>query len=456
MDELDRILDSLRGPLVDTLRAWVRVPSVKAGAEKCAPFGAELRRMLDQALDSCRQLGFAAADFDGYAGHADMGEGSDREALGILVHLDVVPAGDGWTRDPFGAVLEGGRLYGRGTSDNKGPAAAALYAMYAVKKAGFPLGRKVRLILGCDEESGWADIEHYRKAAVMPRSGFSPDASFPVINIEKGLCHLRLDAVPSADGLRILSMDAGERPNVVPGTATALVEGDADTVQKVARICGKYGWPVTAQAEGAQVRLTAQGIPGHAALPEKTRNAIGQLLITLRDLGARGPVRQLADAVGTEYSGEGLGISVEDGLSGKLTCNMGIIRAGRDGLYATLDIRYPLLADAERLIGMIKNRLNGFSVSVTDMKGPHYVPESSELVKSLLDAYHEVTGLEKRALAIGGGTYARALDEGVAFGATFPDEDEVAHQADEYISVESLFKTMKIIALAIVRLAAGQ
>ena len=165
-------------------------------------------------------LGFPTKTFDGYIGHADLGEGSDEDALAILAHVDVVPVGSGWKKEPFGAQIEDGKIFGRGTSDDKGPAVAALYAMAAVKQAGIPLKRKVRLILGCDEESGWEDIDHYNKVATMPRMGFSPDAAYPVINIEKGGYGLELRAAPSHEGLRILSFDVGERPNVVPGLAT--------------------------------------------------------------------------------------------------------------------------------------------------------------------------------------------------------------------------------------------
>lgn len=454
MHRLDTVVDSLKEQMVTTLREWIRIPSVKAQAGEGAPFGTELRRMLERALADCQALGFSTECFDGYAGHADMGEGSARDALGILVHLDVVPAGDGWTRDPFGATVEGDRLYGRGASDDKGPAVAALYAMHAVKTAGIPLKRKVRLILGCDEESGWEDMEYYRGRTTLPRQGFSPDASYPVINIEKGLCHLRLDARLPGGGLEIVSLNAGKRPNVIPGMASALLAGDqAVLAKKVAEISASRGWPVTLSAQGDHLRIETQGIPGHAAIPETARNAIGQLLIVLRDLGATGPLALLADVIGTDFSGRDLGVAVEDSLSGKLTLNMGILQIEADRLMATLDIRYPLMVDAERLIALVKNRLSGFDVSVTTLKPPHHVPQDSKLVTALLDSYHAVTGLERKALAIGGGTYARALEEGVAFGASFPGEAEVAHQADEYISVDSLMKSARIFARAIVNLA---
>lgn len=449
----DNLLESLREPMVKTLQSWIRVPSLKEDARPNAPFGPVLRKMLDKALASCAELGFETKDYDGYAGDAQMGQGSDEDALAILAHIDIVPAGDGWTRDPFGAQLEGDILYGRGTSDDKGPLVAALYAMHAVKKAGIPLKRKVKLIIGCDEESGMDDIKYYKTVATMPRTGFSPDASYPIINLEKGMCGLHLSAQVSQEGLKVLSLNVGERQNVIPGAASALVEGREELIAKVDKVAGQYGWPVRASMEGQAVRIIATGINGHAAYPESARNAIGQLLITLRELGAQGALAVLADAVGTQYYGEGLGIQSHDQASGPLTCNLGILRIENGRLFATLDIRYPLMIAGERIHGVVAAHLPGIQVEQKFFKLPHYVPESSELVQELLNAYHEVTGREKKTLSTGGGTYARLLQEGVAFGAGFPEDPDLAHQADEHITVSNLMQNMKIFAYAIIKLA---
>lgn len=453
MENLDRIIESLKQPMIDTLAQWIKVPSVKGEKEDGAPFGKEVRTMLDTAIATCEDLGFRTKNVDGYAMHADLGEGNDEDALAILAHVDVVPVGDGWHYPPFGAVIEDGKMYGRGTGDDKGPAVAALYAMKAVQMAGIPLKRKVRLILGCDEESGWEDMAYYTAHETMPRMGFSPDADYPVINIEKGMVALELRAPLAKTGLQILRWSTGERTNVIPGHAEALIKGGKEMIEKVNAVSRQYGWPVEAHMTEGGVCIKAEGIPGHAAYPEAGRNAIGQMLITLKELGAEGPIRLLADAVGTTYYGEHLGAQIQDGLSGKLTCNMGILRIENDSLFATLDIRCPILTDRDYLVEMIKQHLPGIAVTVTASKAPHYVPEQSELVTELLNAYHEVTGLPKKALAIGGGTYAKVLKEGVAFGASFPGDPELAHQANEYISLDSLARSMAIFARAIVRLA---
>ena len=451
--KLNAIIESMHDEMIDTLQKWIRVPSVKGEAAPGAPFGKEVRSMLDMALADCEQMGFKTQNFDGYIAHADLGEGSDEDALAILAHLDVVPEGDGWKYPPYGAVIENGRMYGRGTSDDKGPAVAALYAMKAVKDVGIPLRRKVRLILGCDEESGWEDIAHYNKVATMPRMGFSPDASYPIINIEKGICRLELHGVLSNEGLQVIAFNNGERPNVIPGRASALVAGDAATVAQAEAAAKKLDIPAEVQLTDKGVSITVTGISGHAAYPETARNANGEMLLLLRELGVQGDLRLLADKIGLDYKGEGLEISVSDGISGYLTCNLGIIRAGEGGVYATLDIRYPVMTNPDMIIKNVSAFLPGMRVDAMEVKEPHHVPAGSELVQKLLDAYHEVTGYERKCLYTGGGTYARSLQEGVAFGASFPQDEDLAHQANEYADIEGLYKNIKIFALAIVKLA---
>ena len=453
MDQVEKILADYREEMIKTLQAWVRIPSVKGEAAPGAPFGAENRRALDQAMADCRRMGFETQIVDGYAGHADLGQGSTRDALAILAHLDVVPTGDGWSRDPFGAQRIDGRVYGRGTSDDKGPAVAALYAMRAVKEAGVPLRRKVRLILGCDEECGSSDMAYYREHVEMPRSGFSPDADYPVINIEKGGCHLQVEAELAETGLQVLSMQVGERANVVPGFASALVAGGEELLPRVEAAAQALQLPVSAKMEGNAVRLEAQGVTGHAAFPAHGRNAIGEMLLLLKALGARGALLKIADAIGMTCYGEGMGIAMEDQISGKLTCSLDMIRIEGGKLWALMDIRYPVLLNLEEMVRRAQESLAPCRVTVAGSHKPHYVSEQTELVQQLLETYHEMTGGEKKAIAIGGGTYAQSLEEGVAFGALFPGEEEMAHQADEYISEESLFQNARIFARAIVRLA---
>ena len=453
MSNVEEILASYREEMMQTLQKWVRVPSVRGEAAPGAPFGIENRRMLEMAMADCERMGFPAEIIDGYAGHADFGVGDDRDALGILAHLDVVPTGDGWVRDPFGGQRMDGNIYGRGTSDDKGPAVAALYAMRAVKEAGIPLRRKVRLILGCDEECGSSDMEYYKEHAVMPRSGFSPDADYPLINIENGRCVLKISGKPAKTGLQVLSMRVGERLNVVPGFASALVAGDEALAEKAMEAAKKLGIDARAKMENGAVLLEITGVTGHAAFPYRSKNAAGQMLLLMKELGAEGAIRELAEVIGTTVNGENLGIAMQDEISGKLTCSLGILNMDENEVAAGLDIRFPVLFNPETMVKVIGMRLFHCKLTVEQCSGPHYVDEKTEIVQQLLDAYHEVTGGEKRAIAIGGGTYAQSMEEGVAFGAKFPEEIEMAHQANEFISEESVYQNALIFTRAIIKLA---
>ncbi|NLB91203.1 MAG: M20 family metallopeptidase, partial [Clostridiales bacterium] len=283
-DTLAPIIASLQEEAIALLQKWISVPSVKEDAAPDAPFGLHLKTMLDTALQDCARLGLSVRNFDGYAGDAQMGDTGD--VLGILALLDVVPPGDGWEEDPYSGNIRNGRLYGRGSSDDKGPAVAALYAMIAIKKAGIPLKKKVRLILGCDEESGMDDMVYYTKHADMPAIGFSPDGSYPVINTEKGRMEIHLTAPLSNEGLSILSLQGGDRANVIPGSATATVKGDPSLIEKVTAFSQQSGYPVVAnQTAPGIITITATGKVGHAAFPHSGRNANGQLVQTLAAIG---------------------------------------------------------------------------------------------------------------------------------------------------------------------------
>lgn len=445
------LTDSYREAYTEMLREWIRIPSVKGEAETGAPFGREVRRMLDRAEADARALGFDVRNFDGYA--CDVTLGGAEEKIAVLGHLDVVPVGDGWTKPPFEALIENGRIYGRGTNDDKGPALAALFAMKAIRDAGIPLKKSIRLILGCDEESGWEDMAYYGAHERIPDIGFSPDASFPLINTEKGMLELVLHAPEAKDGLKILEFATGDRINVIPGECKALVEGGAETAAKAEAYAEKTGLPYTAEITNRGVLLTATGIPGHSAYPEGKRNAIGMMLLLLKELGAEGPIVTLAEAVGTESDGTSLGCAYRDEVSEGLTCNMGILRLENGAWYGTLDMRCPVTANLEKLRENAAAHLPGFEIEA-ETKAPHHVPADSELVRSLLAAYEEETGLEGKPMSTGGGTYAKVLKQGVAFGALFPDEEDLAHQADEYEEIDRLMLAMKIYTNALIRLAA--
>ena len=452
------LIDSYAEDFAARLTKWIQIPSVKDEPAPGAPFGVEVRRMYDMAIADCEAEGLIVRGFDGYAldatlpGEPEPGRQA-KEAIAVLGHLDVVPAGDAWPVDPFAAVRVGDKIYGRGTSDDKGPSLCALYAMRAIKEAGVPLKKSIRLILGCDEESGWEDMDWYAKHADMPEVGFSPDASFPLINTEKAMLHMFLHAPASAEGLQEKELFTGERLNVIPGESKALLAGGQEIADQVAAYAAKTGLPYTAEVTAEGVWVTAEGIPGHSAYPEGRRNAIGMMLLLLKELGVQGAFATLADAVGMEHTGASLGCACADEVSGPLTCNMGILHLENGQITASLDMRVPITADLDKLEQNARAALPGFTFSEIEKKAPHHVPAESELVTALMGAYIEETGEDAKPQSTGGGTYAKCLKQGVAFGASFPDDEDLAHQAGEYVLVSKMMLATKIYANALVRLA---
>lgn len=452
--KLDASLHALEGDMIETLQRWIRVPSVRAekSAEN-APFGAEVRRALDTAMADIKRLGLKPRDIDGYCCDAEIGEGD--EVVAVLAHLDVVPEGDGWDYDPYGGEIVDGRLIGRGTSDDKGPGVAALFAMKAICDAGIPLRRRCRLILGCDEECGMQDLEYYEKKIGLPEMGFSPDACFPLINTEKGIMGMKLNA-PIADE-RLISIASGTRSNVVPGTAAAVVAGDWREAAAEAFDVEDEDCAIETELEEGNTVIRVTGVPAHASTPEKGKNAAKMLLAVLAGMGVGGEaVRLLVEAAGEGDEGASLGIAGCDAVSGKLTINLGLLSAQNGQLSVTFDCRYPVFFDDKTISATVQKRLApaGFVMEPTHASHPHHVPESSELVRKLMDVYNGITGENAKPFAIGGGTYARHLKEGVAYGMLFPGDLELEHQANESIAIDSFVKAARIYAYAIVSLCA--
>ena len=469
-EKLDSLVASYRDELIENIRKWVSVPSIQGpAAGENAPFGMEVRRMLDMALEDGRRFGFEVRDIDGYAGDISFGDGP--ETMGMLAHLDVVPLGDGWEHDPLGGEIDGGKIYGRGTTDDKGPALCALYAMRAVKEAGIPLKDGVRLILGCDEETGMSDMRYYASRLKMPDYGFSPDAEFPVINIEKGGMNILLSRVTGGEAgasIPVYSLYAGERPNVVPAEAKAVIglgamrlQDLADRLADIEAAREDFRLACT-EIAGNRAEIIATGVNAHGAMPHLGINAAGMLLIALRDLNAGGPgtregIAGLAELIGMATDGKALGIACEDALSGALTCNLGILRYDGNELSAHLDCRYPLCGDEAVMLGSAVKAAApaGLSVKLIGSHAPLHVPAEHKVVRGLLKVYHEVTGLEPYTIAIGGGTYSRMMPNTVAFGVCFPGDMDLCHVADEYIDIEKMMLGVKIFAHAIAELAGG-
>lgn len=458
--EIEEYIEAHKEEMLEDICTLCRINSEKMPYKEGMPYGEGAFKALSEALAMAEGYGFSITNYDNYVGTIDL---NDKEKeLDILAHLDVVPAGEGWTEtEPFEPVVKGDKLFGRGTADDKGPAVAALYAMRAVKELNLPLKKNVRLILGTDEECGSSDIAHYYAIEKEAPMTFSPDGDFPVVNTEKGGLngHFTAEWTPSQAMPRLVSLEAGIKVNVVPGKAHAVVCGvDTEVLESTAAACEKrLGIRFELEVEGDQAAITAVGQGAHASTPAEGRNAITGLLVFLTELPLAEceqmtMLRRLLELIPHgDTSGKALGIAMSDEISGDLTLAFSLLKVTESGLDGTFDSRCPLCATEENVLEVVKRNMaqKGFTLHNDSMKPPHHVPGDSEFVKTLLKAYETYTGRKGACVSMGGGTYVHTLKNGVAFGASMPETDNRMHGADEYAVVEELVVSAKIFAQAI-------
>lgn len=450
----DRIV-AYEKEMTELLQALVKIPSVRAEAQPEAPFGLDVAESLRLVLDWGEREGFQTRNINGYAGHIEYGQGE--ELIGVLAHVDVVPAGEGWTYPPFGAEIHDGKIYGRGVTDDKGPAVAVLYALKALKEEGTPVRRRIRIILGCDEESRWECMDAYFKAEPKPTMGFTPDAVFPLVFSEKGRLGLTVAGTVKNghQGIQLLSLQGGSRANVVPDQATAMIKVEEQKLlENIERVLG--GHPsVQSTPNPTGLTLKAKGIAAHASMPELGDNALGKMLMALADLELSGgtwdTIRSLAEWFGAGFDGDRLGIAAKDAESGALTMNLGVLDIQSDQVRLEIDIRYPRTVSGEALVEQLRQTFDPLGLKPIDtiVMPPHFVAPDHPLVQNLLDAYRQETGDQSAPIAIGGRTYATVLGTAVAFGPGFPGEPDLAHQRDEFMAINDLIRCGRIYARAL-------
>ncbi len=461
---LDFSLAPRKEEMIEALCKILKIESVKSPPQGNMPYGKGVFDALIKTLNIAEKLDFDSVNFYSHLGYVEYGDGDDLFA--IVTHLDVVPAGDGWTVPPFDGTVKDGKIYGRGAIDDKGPAIAALFALSAIKENCISLNKRVRIIFGCDEESGWSDMEFYKKnGGEIPTMAISPDAEFPIVNAEKGLLHLTASkkAYPideAAGGLILESLDAGERVNVVPAVCTCQIKASKSTVvsSAVRQMMDIFNEdsPVRIAAEETEdgLKLTAHGFSAHGSRPEAGKNALSYMILFLNMLPLRknaisDAVYELAEFIGTQTDGGNLGIAAQD-ESGALTLNLGYFKTTQQGVSAGIDIRYPIHSNKLTILSAVGGKLKELSISEEFSRDAHFVPEDSELICGLKKAYEEVTGDKACCMTMGGATFARAFPNSVAFGALFPGQEGTEHQPDEHIEIDSLIKVADILANAIV------
>ncbi len=463
-EKIDRYMEAHRQEMIEDIRELCRIDSEKMPEEDDMPFGPGAAECLDAALDMAEGYGFATCDYDGYVGCVDFSEELPK-GLDILAHLDVVPAGEGWTvTEPFEPVEKDGKLYGRGTADDKGPAVAALYGMRAVRELGIPLKKNVRLILGTDEECGSSDIRHYYSMEKEAPMTFSPDASYPLVNVEKGRLpgHVTARFAASDGSPALIRVEAGTKENVVPGRAKAVLFGMESEALKeaVAEVTAQTGVCFDMTRDGERTTVNAVGKGAHASTPEDGNNAITALLTLLARLPfAPCPQVEAVKAAATVFPhgkvhGEALGVDMEDAVSGRMTLSLAMLTIDAESFDAVFDARVPVCGTKENVLEAARTSLKavGLKLENDSMTPPHHVAGDSVFVRTLLDAYEAYTGEKGKCMAMGGGTYVHDLKNGVAFGASMPGVDNRMHGPDEFANIYDLVTSAKIFALAIVKL----
>lgn len=423
------------------LAELIAIPSVLEAGAKGMPFGKPIDSALKKALEICEKLGFKTyRDLDGYYGYAEIGAGTDM--IGVLGHIDVVPAGnmDLWETSPFEAIIKEGKMFGRGTIDDKGPMLAALFATRALLNLGMSFSKRVRFIFGTDEENLWRCMESYCQKEELPTMGFTPDSTFPLVYAEKGLLQVVLEGSNETE----LRLSAGGALNAVPDQAS--YNGKKQNDLKTA--LDARGFPY----ESHDDELVVLGTAAHAMLAEEGINAINRLLIGLKDIGYSSKVIDfVCELVKEDPYAKGIFGDLEDEMSGKLKFNIGKLEMSVNHEKMMIDMRIPVTVEVKTIVAKLTEAAQAFGLTYSeyDFLKSIYVPQDSNLIKTLMKAYQDVTGdIVSEPISSGGATYARAMDNFVAFGASFPGQAATEHQPNEHIELDKMRTAMMVYAKA--------
>jgi len=417
----------MKNEILKDLNELLSIKSLPSKAEKNAPFGKQMRQTLDWFLNKAKEYGLKTHDGDGYYGWAELGN-NDKNApmFAILAHLDVVGVNESeWSVPPFVLTQKDNYLYGRGVVDNKGPAVVALHILKKLKEDSIQLKHRIRLICGCNEESGSACLKQYAKVDEIPSFSMVPDADFPCINSEKGIMHFTVSCDLDEDFKQnIVYLSFGDKSalNVIPDTARIVVN-DEDMIFK--------------------------GVAGHAMKPDKGDNASWKAFEYLAQFSP------LAEKVFELFCNKDakklLDIDYSDEQSGILTMSLNHGEVINDKLYLSFDMRLPISADKDEVLKRIEKAFS-CTTKIINYKHNLFIDKNSPLVQTFLRVYENVTGEKLPPVQTGGGTYARELPNAVAFGPTFPNIETHIHDKDERISKENFDKWFDIYYKAILEL----
>ena len=448
--DFSSFVENMKMDIIRSAQELVMIPSMYSNDKSPYPFGEQIDNCLKKTLEICKGLGFRTFYGDGYYGYAEIGPIDDSiDIVGVLCHIDVVPPGNmnDWVFDPFGARLHDGKIYGRGSQDDKGPTVSAIYALKAILDSNVHLAKRIRIIFGTDEETLWRDIAKYKERETFPKYCFTPDSKFPLINAEKALLQFKLRGRSST----CLSLRGGTSINSVPDKIlySSRNNEEAGAIEKS---LVKHDFEYSSE-NGI---ITVFGKAAHASKVHLGTNSISRMCIALKDAGLNSPSTEfIANEIGEDYSAKKIFGICKDELSGKLTFNIAKIDVSCKGEEILVDCRIPVSIGKDFVVDSIVACCSKYNLEYDeiDYLSPLYVPEESALVQTLQRVFFEHTGIDARPLSSGGTTYAKAFENCVAYGPIFPNQKKVEHQANEYISVENLVECSKIYSRALYELS---
>lgn len=379
----------------------------------------EMKDAVNYMVDLGNKEGFTTyADPEGYYGYIEIGQGE--EMLALLGHVDVVPPGedlDRWTTPAFELTIEDDLLKGRGTQDDKGPVMLGFYLLKSLIEEGIELNKRIRLIFPTDEESFWRGIEKYKADGnEIPVAGITPDSAFPIIYSERELYEFKIFGEPTDE----FTIKAGAALNVVPDKATLIKDGETKIFK---------------------------GKASHAMAPWHGDNAINKLLDEVDS--EHELIKFAKNEINKELNGETIfGELIQDDDS-QLSFNFAVLKMNSTKSELAVDIRIPNTSNTEELESRIQKLLSDKYPSLRyerydQLPGVH-IPLESELAKVLMESYQAISGdLESQPIATGGATYARGMENIVAYGPFFKDSPQTEHQYDEYVRFSDFVKAFDI------------
>lgn len=422
MIDFKQVIASNKEVFYEDLDKVMHVASVKGKPVVGAPFGSEPKKALETTLALAKMYGFETGTVADAVGYAQWGDGE--EYIGIVGHLDVVPAGDGWSFPPFALSKKDERFYGRGILDNKGPILACLFGLKLLKDLEIPINQTIRVIFGTDEESGSSDIPLYLAEEKPPVFGFTPDCKYPVVYGERGIVNYEIST--------------SFVPEELAGIGSLMGDQARDHVPDKLSI----QW-------GDQV-LSVEGKRAPSNAPELGKNAITLLADKIiSETNVSGRLAEyftwIVNCLAEQHHGEGLGIDFEDQDSGQLMLTPYQLEKKEDALVLSIAIRYPVTFTEEQVTTELAKHLPSQSQLkvVRRIKGSHHSIEDPR-IQQLTDAYESVTGLDGTPVTTTGATYARFVPNIVAFGPSFPGQKGIAHNKDEYMDEKDLLMNMEI------------